>query len=104
MMDPRKKLMLTFKSNLSFRCQESASCSNTQPHVVPTKTGKMYMMQSVQTDIVKATPVCHAQTNTSPVPNMSTCIQTKISTNHTSSQTHSIKIKDTRYTIHVQRM
>ena len=55
----------------------------------------MYMMQSVQTDNVKATQVTDAQTNTSPVPNSSTCTQMKISMKHMSSQTHSIKIKDT---------
>ena len=53
------------------------------------------MMQSVQTDIVKATPVCHGHTNTSPVPNSSTCTQIKISTGHTSSQTYGVKIKAT---------
>ena len=79
----------------NFRHQESESCSITEPQVVPTKTGKMYMIQSVQTDSVKPTPVSHAQTNTSPVPNLSTCTQTKIPTKHTSSQTHGIKIKDT---------
>ena len=31
------------------------------------------MMQSAQTDSVKPTPVSHAQMNTSPVPNSSTC-------------------------------
>ena len=55
----------------------------------------MYMMQSVQTDIVKATPVCHVHTNTSPVPNSSTCTQMKISTSHMSSQTYGVKIKET---------
>ena len=55
----------------------------------------MYMMQSVQTDSVKLTPVSHAQTNTSPVPNSSACTQMNIPMKHMSSQTHDIKIKDT---------
>ena len=55
----------------------------------------MYMIQSVQTDSVKPTPVSHAQTNISPVPNSSMCTQMIIPTKHTSSQTHGIKIKDT---------
>ena len=55
----------------------------------------MYMMQSVQTNSVKLTPVSHAQTNTSPVPNLSTCTQMNIPMKHTSCQTHGFKIKDT---------
>ena len=53
------------------------------------------MMQSVQTDSAKPTPVSHAQTNTSPVPNLATCTQMIIPTKPTSSQTHGIKIKHT---------
>ena len=101
-MDPRKKSTQTLKSNLSlekrsqnFRCQQSQSCSITIPQVVPTVTGKMYMMQSVQTDSVKPTSVSHAQTNTSPLPNSYTCTQMNFQTKHTSSQTHGIKIKNT---------
>ena len=101
-MDPRKKSMQTLKSDLSldkrlqnFRHQQSQSCSITQPQVVLTTTGKMCMMQSVQTDIVKPSPVSRAQTNTSPLPNSSTCTQMNFQTKHTSSQTHGIKIKST---------
>ena len=106
-MDPRKKSTQMLKSNLSldkrlqnFRRQQSQSCSITQPQVTQpqvllTTTGKMYMMQSVQTDIVKPTPVSHAQTNTSPLPNSSTCTQMNFQTKHMSSQTHGIKIKST---------
>ena len=96
------KSMQTLKSNLcldkrsqNFRRQEPQTCSITQPEVVPTRTGKMYMMQSVQTDSVKPTPVSHAETNASPLPNMSTCTKTNIPTKHMSSQTHGVKIKDT---------
>ena len=55
----------------------------------------MYLMQSVQTDGVKPTPVSHTQTNTSPLPNLSACTKMNIQTKHTSSQTDGIKIKDT---------
>ena len=101
-MDPRKKSMQTLKSNLSldkrsqnFRCHKSQSCSITQPQVVPKITGKMFMMQSVQTDSVIPTPVSHAETNTSPLLNLSTCTQTTIPNKHMSSQTQGTKIKDT---------
>ena len=94
--------MQTLKSNLSlekrlqnFRCQQSQSCSITQPQFVLTVTGKMYMMQSVQTDSVKSTPVSHAQTNTSPLTNLSTFTQKNFQTKHMSSQTHGMKIKNT---------
>ena len=55
----------------------------------------MYIVQSVQIDSVKPTQVCHAKTNTSPLPNLSTCTQTNIPTKHISSQTHGVKIKST---------
>ena len=83
------------KRSQNFRLQKSQSCSITQPQVVLTPKGKMYMMQSVQTDIVPQTPVSHGQTNTSPLAKSSTCTQTIFQRNHTSSQTDCIKAKST---------
>ena len=105
-MDPRQTVKRTLKSNLSldkrsqnFRLQKSQSCSNTQPQVtqpqvVLASKGKMYMMRSVQTDIVPQTPISHAQTNTIPVAKSSTCTQMIFQMNHTSSQTDCIKAKN----------